>query len=349
MVNLIPQIFTRPFSYDPFGMITFGRSWEVGSGYRYAFNGMEGDDEIVGNDNALDFGARVYDARLGRFFSVDPAYKNFAYFSVYGYAFNNSITLVDYGGLKGTIYIQVMLNENGEPAVNKTEMAKLKKQLENYYRTQHNVDIKIEVNFSNDLFTLAEFKLREDYDETDSYIIIGSGVEFEKKEDNNELEGWSEIANTSDIAGRAGANQFYAFINITNVQGYYGEKGFKNWTDFLFKTVIHESSHPKFKHHPGNRTGSGMFSDWPNEKTYVDAPHGSSGHVEETVMDDSNNDINLDNYMISLLQMLHGQVTAKKNEWESGTIETQSGEVITNRDLIARDIGLVANSRTDNK
>jgi len=38
---------TVVFSYDPFGMITVGRSWEVGSEYRYGFNGKENSDEFM--------------------------------------------------------------------------------------------------------------------------------------------------------------------------------------------------------------------------------------------------------------------------------------------------------------
>ncbi len=38
--------------------------------YRYGFNGMEMDNEKNGNGNTMDFGARIYDSRLGRWFSV---------------------------------------------------------------------------------------------------------------------------------------------------------------------------------------------------------------------------------------------------------------------------------------
>jgi RHS repeat-associated protein len=46
------------------------------NGYRFTFNGMEKDDEVKGVGNSLDFGARIYDSRLGRWLSVDPlSYK----------------------------------------------------------------------------------------------------------------------------------------------------------------------------------------------------------------------------------------------------------------------------------
>jgi hypothetical protein len=34
--------------------------------YCFGFNGMEQDNEVQGQGNAYDFGARIYDSRLGR-------------------------------------------------------------------------------------------------------------------------------------------------------------------------------------------------------------------------------------------------------------------------------------------
>ncbi|MBX3255766.1 MAG: hypothetical protein KF862_16650 [Chitinophagaceae bacterium] len=59
--------------YSPFGMTLPGRAynnhWQK---YRYGFNGKESDSEVNGPYNELDYGFRVYEPRLGRFFSVDP-------------------------------------------------------------------------------------------------------------------------------------------------------------------------------------------------------------------------------------------------------------------------------------
>jgi len=55
--------------YSPFGMQLDGRTQSSNS-YRYGFNGMEKDDEVKGEGNSLDFGARIYDPRVGRWMST---------------------------------------------------------------------------------------------------------------------------------------------------------------------------------------------------------------------------------------------------------------------------------------
>ncbi|MEX2485349.1 MAG: hypothetical protein WED10_12335, partial [Brumimicrobium sp.] len=66
--------------YQVGGMIMPGRSGSANS-YKYGFGGMEKDDEIKGEGNSLDFSARTYDPRIGRWLSVDPKsakYPSFA-------------------------------------------------------------------------------------------------------------------------------------------------------------------------------------------------------------------------------------------------------------------------------
>jgi RHS repeat-associated protein len=65
---------------------------------RFGFNGKENDDEVKGKGNALDFGARIYDARIGRWLSLDPEMSKYPYASPYNFALNNPIVLIDPDG-----------------------------------------------------------------------------------------------------------------------------------------------------------------------------------------------------------------------------------------------------------
>jgi RHS repeat-associated protein len=68
------------------------------SSYLYGFNGKEEDDEVKGAGNSLDFGARIYDARLGRWLSRDPLEKKYSDWSPYNSGLNSPILWVDIDG-----------------------------------------------------------------------------------------------------------------------------------------------------------------------------------------------------------------------------------------------------------
>ncbi len=108
----------------PFGMQMLERSLtNTGEGYRFGFNGMEQDDEVSGNGNSMDFGARIYNSRIGRWFSLDPLMKKYLDVSPYCFAINDPIKFIDSDGRsikpgkgwKGSKHEKVhtkMLNEN---------------------------------------------------------------------------------------------------------------------------------------------------------------------------------------------------------------------------------------------
>ena len=77
-----------------------GRSWSAASaeGYRFGFNGKEGDSEIKGEYNSYDFGARVYDSRLGKFLTIDPKSKDYSWQSSYAYFLNSPVAQIDFNG-----------------------------------------------------------------------------------------------------------------------------------------------------------------------------------------------------------------------------------------------------------
>lgn len=84
--------------YYPFGMLLPNRHGSSGS-YRYGFNGMEKDDEVKGEGNSYDFTNRFHDPRVGKFLSIDPAFKEYPGISPYSYASNRPIDGIDLMGL----------------------------------------------------------------------------------------------------------------------------------------------------------------------------------------------------------------------------------------------------------
>ena len=81
-----------------FGMDLPGAVFTGSSGYRYGFNGMERDDEVKGSGMSYDFGARVYDPRVGRWWSVDQLEKKYPAMSGYGFVGNMPIIAIDPDG-----------------------------------------------------------------------------------------------------------------------------------------------------------------------------------------------------------------------------------------------------------
>jgi RHS repeat-associated protein len=65
---------------------------------RYGFNGKEKDDEVKGAGDSYDYGARIYDPRIGKFLSVDKLTKNFSWYTPYQFAGNTPIQAIDLDG-----------------------------------------------------------------------------------------------------------------------------------------------------------------------------------------------------------------------------------------------------------
>ena len=117
MTNPDPAaIVTIPHPH-PFGMLTPGRSWEIGSGegYRFGFNNQEQVDEVYGNDNLNTALFWEYDTRIGRRWNIDPVVKT----PLSPYAcFNNSpIQILDPLGNDGVATVD---SENHTVTVNVT-------------------------------------------------------------------------------------------------------------------------------------------------------------------------------------------------------------------------------------
>lgn len=85
------------YNYYAFGAEMNGRTFTT-TAYRYGFNGKENDDELKGTGNSLDFGARIYDSRLGRWLSLDPLQSKYPSLSPFNFVLNNPLLNIDPDG-----------------------------------------------------------------------------------------------------------------------------------------------------------------------------------------------------------------------------------------------------------
>jgi RHS repeat-associated protein len=91
--------------YYSYGSTINERTYDYSSTkFRFAFNGKELDNEVYGFGNFQDYGARMYNTRLGRFISADPIIvfqKRYTWLSSYQFASDNPIKYIDFDGLEG--------------------------------------------------------------------------------------------------------------------------------------------------------------------------------------------------------------------------------------------------------
>jgi len=90
---------------NTFGMTMPGRSFNSGAGYRYGFNGKELNPEM--ESATYDYDARIYDARIGRWFSMDNVIK--VELSPFAFSKNNPVIYIDRDG-NDEFYFNVSYN-----------------------------------------------------------------------------------------------------------------------------------------------------------------------------------------------------------------------------------------------
>ncbi len=100
--------------YYPFGSVMEGRDFEI-TNYRFGFNAMEKDDEIMGNGNSYDFSNRIYDSRLGRWLITDAYASKYPSLSPYNFGANNPITNIDIAG--DSIWVTIKTQQIGDKII----------------------------------------------------------------------------------------------------------------------------------------------------------------------------------------------------------------------------------------
>ena len=76
------------------------------TGYRYGYNGMEQDFSFHNADGeSYDFGARIYDPRLGRWMAIDPKAIKYPGLSPYHFGYNSPIITIDPNGEENIVIV----------------------------------------------------------------------------------------------------------------------------------------------------------------------------------------------------------------------------------------------------
>jgi RHS repeat-associated protein len=114
MLSICSRVSIRNISdYSPFGVGLDGRTMSSDS-YRYGFQAQEGDDEVKGEGNSVNFKYRMHDPRLGRFFAVDPLAFEFPHNSPYAFSENRVIDAFELEGLESVSFNNTWHNYDGK-------------------------------------------------------------------------------------------------------------------------------------------------------------------------------------------------------------------------------------------
>ena len=298
--------------YYAYGSPMKGRIYTTQTGsYRFGFNGKENDNEVKGEGNSLDFGERIYDSRLGRFLSLDPLMKKFPNMSPYIFSVDNPIIFIDIKGEHGVIYIQVMLDKKGNPAIDKKTANTIRKNIETKLRSM-NVDVKVEIHYSNEVMSRSQFENRKGSDPADSYILVGKSAQLDKARNDAKKKGWQDPGDKpSDNRGLATDKMCY--VNIENIDAVSGYDTYNN--QFAKKSlaekaelsILHEDGHPKFANISGNKND---FN--------VEVRPGIMGHQSGTIMDATDPNGEYTPAMKDALQEKHGKIDSSNNLFPSG-------------------------------
>ncbi len=106
LFNFFNSTISSTSDYYNYGMQMPGRNYKT-ENYRYGIQGKEKDNELAGNGNAYDFGARILDPRVGRWLSTDPMADQFPSVSSYNAMGNNPVMMVDPDG-KATLWAPLL-------------------------------------------------------------------------------------------------------------------------------------------------------------------------------------------------------------------------------------------------
>jgi RHS repeat-associated protein len=164
--------------YDPWGLELTGLGYQYGGikANKYLYNGKE-----LIEDNGLqyyDFGARMYDASIGRWSVVDPLAEKYNSLTPYQYGGNTPVNTVDIGGKLFIFVNGFMVNQwlVGVPPVNTFDKGILAYSQNNFYNPNRGffMDFPRNGNDSFEYWDGVDFAYIDAYRDENAYYTNGS-------------------------------------------------------------------------------------------------------------------------------------------------------------------------------
>jgi RHS repeat-associated protein len=112
---------------------------------------MEKDDELKGTGNSYDFGARMYDPRVGRWLSIDPLASNYPSESPYSAFRNSPILYFDQDGKEWVNAHTARVSELNKIALDNPNDKKIQRDLKNERKNETKVATYIKTIQENDV------------------------------------------------------------------------------------------------------------------------------------------------------------------------------------------------------
>ncbi len=221
--------------YSPFGVQLDGRTISMDS-YRYGFNGMEKVDEVKGGGNSYDFGARLYNPRIGRWMSRDPHESKYPAVSGYVFSLNSPLLFKDVDGKDAIVTVQKDTKGGGTITISSTiyitGKAASKEKANDF--TQLSTNILKEGTYKSES---GDYKIRFDV----KYEFIEDASKLKLKKGENLLDLNGEANQRSFIKGtiRTFSDEK---CKITEVQMISGNTGVIGSSTEMYSTM-HESLH----------------------------------------------------------------------------------------------------------